>query len=284
MCDLCNVILKLNFYYCTECGIKLCKNCYDKTMCGNLYLRNEIEYHQPNHSSKIIQLEIEKLDKLSKPLFKDEFILNNPPIFNKQNINSDINIISTFLYFCFDKQYNDVYVVINNISSFLIDGKKEINKISELECYYNKFPFCKILHNITTIDDDKEYSLDIIVRKFDLNKIIKECLESLDLIDDVINVFIKELLLSIPENNNNIGFTLCIPNIKVKTNISTNHIMKVILYWTIINDKEIPLSTENEIISKMKEINKQFKTMIKNKYSSNNYCITMSHCKLKFDE
>jgi len=281
MCDLCNCQIKTNFYYCQQCGIKLCLNCNEKTLGGMLYLKNKNQYHQPNHSITIKEFNISELNSLPNPTLQDEYPIINPPIFHKNSINS--NIINTLLYFCTDKKLVDCYVKIPNVSSFIINIDKEINKISQIECYNNKTSVLKILHNVSTINDTSEYSLDIIVNKKDLTKIIKECLESLDLIDDVINNFIKELLPTISEKNN-IGFTLNIPNISVITDIPIKHVMKVILYWSIIEDKKIVASTEDEIYKSIKEINKKFKPMIKNKYSVTNYCITMSHCKLDISE
>jgi hypothetical protein len=246
-----------------------------------LYLKNNDNklYHQPSHSLNMKEFLL--IDELPKHLINEEFPLYNPPIFNKNIIKHDLNVINTFIYFLSHKNESDVFVNIKNISSFFVNINKEYQKLSILNCYENKLPFLRIQHDISTIQDGKEYMVDIFVKKFDLTKIIKECLESLDIIDDINNTLIKELLLTIPDNTH-IGFTLVVPDIDIQTNISIPHVMKVILYWCTI-PKDLELTSENDIYSKMKEINKQFKSMIKIKYSKNNYCISISSCKLEYE-
>jgi hypothetical protein len=129
----------------------------------------------------------------------------------------------------------------------------------------------------------EDYDTDIVVSKFNLNRIVTECLESLDINDDVINSLITDITMLFTIGSSNISITLDIPTINIQTNVNNiSHVMKMILYWC-----EVPISSKITALSdeqnreQIRKLVKKFKSMIATKYDKNAYSISISHCKLE---
>ncbi len=283
-CHLCNQNIALQINYCLECGLKLCNNCWDKTLGGVLYYNLNNICHTAYH----INMKSYKIgEKIPEPKLNEPFKLINPP--NRYlNLSLKKDDINTYIYFMSTEEQTDIYITIisnkNYISSFFVNLKaNETNNKFSASIYQNNIsPTLKISHNISTLKHQNDYNLDIIVNRHDFANIIRENLESLDLIEDIISDFIKEILYY-SDKNKNISYTLDIPELDIITNANISHVMKVILYWCEI-PKDIKIMSNEEIRINTKEMTKKFKPMIQAKYKTSNYCISISHCKLDYNE